>query len=919
MKIIGTYLPTGKRNNEYQNELLTITDIVNNTQENVLVIGDMNGDIMRSLKAKPYKNDKILHEWLKQESRIHNMIWLSNLFVQYTNYTFKSAKHQSLIDYVLLVAKQQDNLVRQVNILAQLKENNSDHLPIQTLIEFSDPFEETASRPLTKKDDPTPGKNPKKQIKWEQIGERSEYEKVLNNRIKECNFLNKYAFDTLDPLALTASINELHDILIQARNDTITCLTSKYATRHRRPKKCKSQMPWWNKDIENVHRLKFKYNGLWLKTRNEHFRGVYNYYRSKARKMEKQAARQSIDEKARELTRKFRNKRQFWKALDNNASPEKEVDIDPSVLRSSYQEIFNNKLLTMSEEEETRIKQDNEAYYNRIINTVCTQSCQLRDIQAIIKKLKNKKAPGLSGINNEMIKYGGARLAILITHIINGCLKMRTIPPHINIGVMLPILKDEKKSNKDLDNTRPLTLSESITSIIENFLLLKLENAFTEEPSQFGFRRNSSTSHAVFTLKETLLYNRSKNKPTIACFIDFSKAFDKVNRHKLFEKLRPLLDPDSWALLYAYYTTTSIKIKGEAKEEPSVHTTIGVKQGGPLSPKLFAVYVNDLIKSVLNASITCKLGDIETGILLYADDTVICTNSFKRQNEALAILNDYCIKHEIMINIQKTKYMTFNGNQLGKEKNEVKIGTSIVEQVSKFKYLGCWIESNLQSREHTKSRKQAILAAAAKLRKLGFNSKEMSLDVKTFLFNTYCRTAAQYGLACGYNTQNDIRELTILDNKILKVAFGLTKYHSTSMLLNAVKVKPLDKLIRIRKLQMIAQLLKYDLTARIIEHQLLDQNQIPSKSYIREIIDSHTDPQVMNIDTLITIANDKIVQIEQNIRNEQNNERAIAVNYLIRHDSPKNHQIVRKMLSWENRTKPVTRYGRVADPVRRLG
>ena len=120
MKIIGTYLPTGKRNNEYQNELLTITDIVNNTQENVLVIGDMNGDIMRSLKAKPYKNDKILHEWLKQESRIHNMIWLSNLFVQYTNYTFKSAKHQSLIDYVLLVAIHQDNLVRQVNFVGQI-------------------------------------------------------------------------------------------------------------------------------------------------------------------------------------------------------------------------------------------------------------------------------------------------------------------------------------------------------------------------------------------------------------------------------------------------------------------------------------------------------------------------------------------------------------------------------------------------------------------------------------------------------------------------------------------------------------------------------------------------------------------------------------------------------------------------------
>lgn len=678
-------------------------------------------------------------------------------------------------------------------------------------------------------------------------------------------------------------------------------------------------MEWWNKDIENVHRLKFKYNGLWLKTRSTHYRDVYNYYRSKARRLEKQAARQSVDAKAKELTRKFKNKKQFWKALDSNDKQDQKVDIDMNTLKKSYHEIFNKKLTSMNHDLEEQLKTENKNYYDRIVSTECKQLCQLKDTQRIIRSLKNGKTPGLSGVSNEMLKYAGPRLAILITHIINGCLSKRYVPTIINVGVMLPILKDQKKSNKDLDNTRPLTLSESIATIIEKYLLHKLENVFIEEPTQFGFRKNSSTSHAVFTLKETLISNKAKNKPVIACFIDFSKAFDKVNRHKLFAKLKALLDPDSWALLYAYYTSTTIRVKGDTSDEPNMITTIGVKQGGPLSPKLFALYVNDMIREVIEAEVVCKIGHVQTGILLYADDTVVCTNNIKDQNHALEIISRYCMKHEIMINVGKTKYMIFNESQLRGGSKEIRIGPSTVEQVTKFKYLGCWIEANLQNKEHIKSRKQAVLAAATKLRKLGLNSKEMSMEVKKFLFETYCRSTAQYGLACGYNTINDIRELMVLDNKIIKAAFGLTKYHSTSMLLNAIKIKPLDKLIKIRKMQMINQLLKYEITAEIIEYQISDLKQLPRKSFIWEVIDTRSTSTVLTIDALITISNEEVTQIEEKIEKDEKTEKSIAINYLIRHDSPTNYQVVRKMLSWENRAKPILKYGRISDVLRRLG
>ena len=635
--------------------------------------------------------------------------------------------------------------------------------------------------------------------------------------------------------------------------------------------------------------------------------------------MEKEAAKRSVDTTARELSKKFKNKKQFWRALEGTNTVEQVVDVETSELKRAYKEMFNKKLTTMNIEIEKTIEHENRIYFENIKNNQCQQRCQLKETQTLIKNLKIRKAAGVSKINNEMFKYGGARLAILVTHIINCCLTQRYVPACISIGLMFPILKDQKKSNKDLDNTRPLTLSEPLASILEKYLLNKIENNFTEEPTQFGFRKNSSTSHAIFTLKETLIHNKSKNKPIIACFIDFSKAFDKVNRPKLFEKLRAILNQDHWALLYAYYTSTTIKIKGDRDDEPGFCTTIGVKQGGPLSPKLFALYVNDMIREVINSNTTCKIDDIETGILLYADDTVVCTNNVNDQNRALEIINNYCLKHEIMINVGKTKFMFFNESQLKRRTVRIEIGNSVVEQVTKFKYLGCWIECSLRNQEHIKSRKQSILAAATKLRKIGLNSKEMSLEVKSFLFETYCRSTIQYGLTSGYNTQGDIKELMVLDSMILKVAFGLTKYHSTSMLLSAIKVTPLDKLVKLRKLQMIMQLLRYDVTAEIITHQLTNSKQLPSKAFIKDVIGQQSLEEDLTVDWLISTISNETDKLQEEQTREQETEKAVAINYLIRHDSLRNHQIVRKMLSWENRARPINSYGRITNIGRRLG
>ena len=188
------------------------------------------------------------------------------------------------------------------------------------------------------------------------------------------------------------------------------------------------------------------------------------------------------------------------------------------------------------------------------------------------------------------------------------------------------------------------------------------------------------------------------------------------------------------------------------------------------------------------------------------------------------------------------------------------------------------------------------------MRKIGFNSREMDMEVKIFLFETYCRSASQYALSNMYLTQKDTNDLSILENKILKAAFGFTKYHSTSMLLSAIQIKPLGEVLKLRKLQLLNQLLRYDLTAKIIEFQLANQKNISNKSLIGYVLTILNSPEEINdIDTLITATLDKITRIEENIAKNENTESADGIRYLLKHYTPKNQATVRKLLSWEVR------------------
>jgi hypothetical protein len=128
---------------------------------------------------------------------------------------------------------------------------------------------------------------------------------------------------------------------------------------------------------------------------------------------------------------------------------------------------------------------------------------------------------------------------------------------------------------------------------------------------QNGFRPNRSCLDHVFSLTTIIKTSLSNKKDVFVAFIDFRKAFDFVNKDLLLTKL--VQENVTGSIYFAVKSMlernqSCIKINGLFSEYFSIDN--GVRQGDSISPTLFALFINDLIKEINLYNLGIELGAI---------------------------------------------------------------------------------------------------------------------------------------------------------------------------------------------------------------------------------------------------------------------------------------------------------------------
>ena len=154
-----------------------------------------------------------------------------------------------------------------------------------------------------------------------------------------------------------------------------------------------------------------------------------------------------------------------------------------------------------------------------------------------------------------------------------------------------------------------------------------------------------------------------------------------------------------WGSIYKYYENSCAYISNKDEVSVLFKTTKGVKQGGPMSPKLYAIYVDKLIEKLQEVKNGFKIGTIPINAIMYADDTAIAP-TIQILNKLLNIVQHFCYEQQIKLNINKSNYMTLGNYYQRKIDKNILIGNNKLNKVNSVKYLGININNLLNDKEH---------------------------------------------------------------------------------------------------------------------------------------------------------------------------------------------------------------------------
>jgi len=167
-----------------------------------------------------------------------------------------------------------------------------------------------------------------------------------------------------------------------------------------------------------------------------------------------------------------------------------------------------------------------------------------------------------------------------------------------------------------------------------------------------------STVDNSFVLHGVITHMIKQGKKLYCSFIDFSKAFDYVERITVWAKFIKLgIRGKMWTVLKSIYSHVKSRVRFNNNLGNEFSCFLGVRQGESLSPFLFAMFLNDIIEHlILNGFNGIDMYMTKLFLLLYADDIVIFADNAEELQKGLDVLHVYCQRWKLKINAQKRKW-----------------------------------------------------------------------------------------------------------------------------------------------------------------------------------------------------------------------------------------------------------------------
>ena len=222
-------------------------------------------------------------------------------------------------------------------------------------------------------------------------------------------------------------------------------------------------------------------------------------------------------------------------------------------------------------------------------NESLSEGISLEEIYRAGKRLKVGKAPGLDGITNEHILFGGPTLIEYLRILFDSMLLTQYTPKAFRVGITVPIYKEDKP-REAAKSYRPVTLLSSIFKVFESIIKQRFENELLRANVTFpDIQQNAYQPHVgsltvSFNLQEAVHHNRELGNDTYVAFMDAASAFDSVWHDGLFYKMIQIgIKGRALVWLINCYKSMCGRVLVNGVMSDSFIISQGIRQGGVLS------------------------------------------------------------------------------------------------------------------------------------------------------------------------------------------------------------------------------------------------------------------------------------------------------------------------------------------------